>query len=70
MNGIMITLIIVFVLDLIGSFITAKMEVKREIATERRLQEIECLLLSAPQFSPFPEFEVNDHGKQIDDSRV
>lgn len=30
MNGIMITLIIVFVLDLIGCFITARMEVKRE----------------------------------------
>lgn len=54
MNGIMITLIIVFVLDLIGCFITARMEVKREIMTERQLQKIEELLLSSPQVSPFP----------------
>lgn len=39
MNGIMITLIIVFVLDLIGCFITARMEMKREIMTERQLQK-------------------------------
>lgn len=63
MNGIMITLIIVFVLDLIGSFVTAQMEVKREIATERQLQEIKYLLLFSPQFSPFPEFERKDELK-------
>ena len=58
MNGIMITLIIVFILDLIGDFITAKMYVKRKITTERQLQKIEELLLSSPQVSPFPEYEV------------
>ncbi len=59
MNGIMITLIIVFVLDLIGCFITARMEMKREIMTERQLQKIEELLLSSPQVSPSPEYEVH-----------
>ncbi|MFQ7031218.1 MAG: hypothetical protein ACLRSG_07190 [Christensenellales bacterium] len=59
MNGIMITLIIVFVFDLIGCFITARMEVKREIMTERQLQKIEELLLSSSHVSPFPEYEVH-----------
>ena len=60
MNGIMLTLIIVFLLDLLGSYVLAKMEVKRELETERRLEEIKELLLSSPQYSPFPEFESND----------
>ena len=63
MNGIMIALIIVFVLDLIGSFMLSKIEVKREIMMEQRLQEIKEILLSAPQYSPFSEFEVTNHDK-------
>lgn len=66
----MIALIIVFALDIIGSFITAKMEVKREITTERQLRKIEDLLLSSPQYSPFSEFEGHEHGKQSDDSGI
>lgn len=60
MNGIMLTLVIVFLLDLLGSYMLTKMELKRELETERRLEEIKELLLSSPQYSPFPEFETKD----------
>lgn len=53
MNGIMITLIIVFILDIVGSIL----EAKTFKAMNKEMWEIKKYLLSVSQSSPFPEFE-------------
>lgn len=66
----MITLIIVFILDIIGNILDAK--TFKDMCKE--MFEIKSFIFSLQELSPFPEFEptqeAKEHGNKTDDTRV